>query len=661
MSIPPQKRTVNHVVRTLTLPSRTTWQAIALMIAAFLSVLCNHLRAESEREYIYMDSKQVAVESTTCGGTVLAPASLNLPVQGGSGTIAVGGATSGCSWEAGSSYQWINATGHGTGAGTVSYSVSRNYESTRRGVILVAGKEVEIIQAGSDCTYSLSPASASIGSGQTRPYVDVTTSIAACPWIAESSHDWVTFDGGGRVGSGTGSVRLYYNVAANSGPLRSGSITVADKTLSITQAGGCTYSFSPVDASFGADAAVSQTTAVVTAPGCSWSASSSSWITLNSGQNGTGPGSVTYSVTANASQARMGSITLNGQSAAFSVTQQNGCTYAVASTGGSFSAAGGPGGGTGSFTVTTGAGCPWTIANAPSWVTLNNGERTGPQAITYQALPNTGPAKSATMTVAGTNITVSQADGCSYSLSPGASPPEPSVGAAGTTGNIYFTCEVGCSMTPPSSAPPWIHLTPWSLRVSYSIDANTGPARTGTITIGNLSFTITQADGCEYSFPYSGGIGSAGGTGTVTVNAGPGCTWTAASLPDASPWLTIVGGSSGNGDGTITYSATSTVYPGRLGYINVTGQKNGQPVYYQLTVYQSPDCATYCGYTYQDCLSNMYAMCGQYCYDLVMQEPSCQWNPSMCAGWFQACGESCMYDAPSNCNQGYQQCMSTCQ
>ena len=46
-------------------------------------------------------------------------------------------------------------------------------------------------------------------------------------------------------------------------------------------------------------------------------------------------------------------------------------------------------------------------------------------------------------------------------------------------------------------------------------------------------------------------FGPAGGTGSVTVTTSAGCTWNAASNQG---WMTITGGASGSGAGTVTYS-----------------------------------------------------------------------------------------------------------
>ena len=57
---------------------------------------------------------------------------------------------------------------------------------------------------------------------------------------------------------------------------------------------------------------------------------------------------------------------------------------------------------------------------------------------------------------------------------------------------------------------------------------------------------------CTYAIsPTRATFGASGGTGTVVVTAPTGCTWTATRN---ATWITITGGASGNGNGTVTYS-----------------------------------------------------------------------------------------------------------
>jgi len=142
---------------------------------------------------------------------------------------------------------------------------------------------------------------------------------------------------------------------------------------------------------------------------------------------------------------------------------------------------------------------------------------------------------------------------CTYSLSSSSA----SFASSGGTGTVSNTCVGGCSWTSNSNA-SWITVTSGSSgsgsgNVSYSVAANTSSARSGTITIAGQTFTINQANGCTYTLnPTYGAYPYYGGSGGFTVTNTSSCSWTATSSDTS--WLTVTGGSSGVGNGTVTYS-----------------------------------------------------------------------------------------------------------
>jgi hypothetical protein len=84
------------------------------------------------------------------------------------------------------------------------------------------------------CTYSILPASASVGAGGESGSVNVT-SAGGCDWTATSNNAWITVDSGS-PGSGNGTVG--YTVALNpSASPRAGSITIETETFTVNQAG----------------------------------------------------------------------------------------------------------------------------------------------------------------------------------------------------------------------------------------------------------------------------------------------------------------------------------------------------------------------------------------------------------------------------------------
>jgi pectate lyase len=86
----------------------------------------------------------------------------------------------------------------------------------------------------SGCTTSTAPTSASYGTSGGSGSVSVTAP-AGCSWAATSNASWITITSGSS-GSGPGTVN--YTVAANSGASRTGTMTIASRTFTVSQAAG---------------------------------------------------------------------------------------------------------------------------------------------------------------------------------------------------------------------------------------------------------------------------------------------------------------------------------------------------------------------------------------------------------------------------------------
>jgi hypothetical protein len=166
-------------------------------------------------------------------------------------------------------------------------------------------------------------------------------------------------------------------------------------------------------------------------------------------------------------------------------------------------------GGNLSVTIQTAVGCAWTITGLPTWVAVGGPlSGSGPANITLVVSSNSGSARSAVITIAGTSVTVNQASNpaCSYVLNiSGASFP-----AAGGSGSVNLATASGCSWTASSNV-AWITVTGTSLgsgnaTITYSVAANTGAARTGTLTIGGTPFTVQQVSSTGTGFTGSGSM-----------------------------------------------------------------------------------------------------------------------------------------------------------
>ncbi|MBI4910606.1 MAG: hypothetical protein HY820_43740 [Acidobacteria bacterium] len=147
---------------------------------------------------------------------------------------------------------------------------------------------------------------------------------------------------------------------------------------------------------------------------------------------------------------------------------------------------------------------------------------------------------------------------------------------SGGNGTINVGNDAGCSWTATSSA-TWIAIASGasghgSGAVTYTVAPNAGGARTGTIAVQGISYTVTQAGAaaCAYTLSQPGPVSASGGSGSVAVTAAAGCAWTASSDMN---WLTITAGSAGSGNGTVTYSAAANPSPSeRTARLTIGGQ-----------------------------------------------------------------------------------------
>ena len=173
------------------------------------------------------------------------------------------------------------------------------------------------------CSYSISPTSAPVVTYSGGSGSESVTSQSGCSWTAGSNATWISVTSGA---SGTGNGTVKYNVSANNtSTSRTGTLTIAGQTLSVTQNGRpaqtCSYSISPQSTSVGWRGGSASDT-VTSQSGCSWKALSNvAWISVTSGASGAGRGTVRYKVSANnAYVSRTGTLTIAGQT--LTVTQQ---------------------------------------------------------------------------------------------------------------------------------------------------------------------------------------------------------------------------------------------------------------------------------------------------------------------------------------------------
>ena len=84
------------------------------------------------------------------------------------------------------------------------------------------------------CAYTVNPGSSAVPAAAGSGSIAVTANSSSCSWSAASNDGWITVTSGN---AGLGSGAAGYSVAANAGATRTGTLTIAGKTFTITQQG----------------------------------------------------------------------------------------------------------------------------------------------------------------------------------------------------------------------------------------------------------------------------------------------------------------------------------------------------------------------------------------------------------------------------------------
>jgi hypothetical protein len=326
------------------------------------------------------------------------------------------------------------------------------------------------------------------------------------------------------------------------------------------------------------------TVSITTAPGCTWSVSSSAvFITTMGTATGTGPGSVRFNVLSNGGAERTGSVQVAGRT--LTITQgglpAQTCAFTVSPTDSTIEAAGGDV--TVTVTAASGLNCPWTATSSAPFITVKSGSSgTGSGTAVLTLANNAGGARAGQATVAGQTVTVLQASssptGCAFSVMP----LQTSIPANG--GNVVVTVTntagAACAWIAISQSPSLSVSGPSSGNGSgiatFVVQPNgSTTARTLKATVAGQPIQIDQAGAavaCAFAIsPSSAHVPKAGATLTVSVQVTQGiaCSWTASSFQ---PWMVVTSGSSGTGNGTVTVYVEPNTGPARLSSVTIAGK-----------------------------------------------------------------------------------------
>jgi regulation of enolase protein 1 (concanavalin A-like superfamily) len=227
-----------------------------------------------------------------------------------------------------------------------------------------------------------------------------------------------------------------------------------------------------------------------------------------------------------------------------------------------------------STSVSAGSSCAWTAASNVPWITVTGGASgSGNGTVSLNVAANTGGSRSGTVTIAGQTLTIEQAAAsCGFTLTPASK----AMATAGDSATITVSAAGWCDWSATSSDPSWLTITSGATgtgsgTVAVAASANSGGARSATVSIGDQVFTATQAAApCTYSIsPASQSVAPQGTSVSVAVTAASWCSWSATAN---AAWLTVTGGASGMGSGSVAVSVAANGGAARTATVTIAGQ-----------------------------------------------------------------------------------------
>ncbi|MGJ5814771.1 SBBP repeat-containing protein [Paludibaculum fermentans] len=465
--------------------------------------------------FLTIAGKVVSLEQSNapCTPALLITNYMEFPVGGGAALVQWSGD---CPASPSRSESWIDKDYSATTANSQNFTVASNGYGpagfVRQGRIKLNEQDLVIRQAGPSCPkYLANGLVLKVGAAGVVNFPTPGSTSAACPITFSSSAPWIGLTAGITVAGGGN--RTLLTVQPNpSATTRTGQITVFDQVYDVEQSGtGCTYTVTPSPLVLSATDTVGTLT-VNTTVGCHWTATSlAPWLrTSVYGAAGSGPGTFqvypSYNQTRNL---RTGSVSVAGT--AVTVSQAGlSCDYTVSPAevtipyrmSASNYAQAVP------ITVTTAAGCLWAGESSAEWAPFGDaatsysttGVKGGSGSVSLWIDLNPGPPRrSATVTVAGKTVTVTQeADPkcTAVQLQQPAITIGSEVTAWESSANVTGVCTLLIS-----TASPWLSVANRFVSansgygpaaVGLTAARNPGAARTATVQVSDQVLTVTQ-------------------------------------------------------------------------------------------------------------------------------------------------------------------------
>lgn len=396
------------------------------------------------------------------------------------------------------------------------------------------------------------------------------------PWTATTGAGWLTV----KKGSGTGDGVVTYDVAANSGAARTGTIRVkgigVERTYTVTQKAGekPKLELGGTGRTLGTAAQGGKELAVK--GNVDWTAASDAgWLTLKT-KSGKGNGTVTYSVKENTGPERRAGITVcgGGLERVYEIAQK-GAVAPKLELGGAGRDLGAAAQGGKEFAVK--GNVEWTVQGDAAWILLKTVSGSGDGKVAYGVQKNAGKARTGWITVSGGGLErryeVRQEGEAGPALELGG---DSRTFGAGEQKSKQFSVKAGGDWTVGRDV-GWITLR--TVRgtgagvVYYDVAKNEGAARQGRISVTaggtTRTYTVTQTKAGSAPLELGGTSRELGSDAQRSKELKVKCegTWTASS---DSSWLRLRT-AGGKGDGVLSYDVDANGGGTRSGRIAVSG------------------------------------------------------------------------------------------
>jgi sugar lactone lactonase YvrE len=167
------------------------------------------------------------------GPSYLSTVALSVGPNGGTENVAL---TTTGSWTATANASWLHvssASQSGTGSAAITFTFDTNTGPARLGTLTIDGLILEVTQAAPVCSLGTYALLERPGAGIDGVVFSINYQTPA--WTATVNAPWLHLSLANQ--SGVGSANIVFSYDANPGPIRSGTISIASQTLTVTQAG----------------------------------------------------------------------------------------------------------------------------------------------------------------------------------------------------------------------------------------------------------------------------------------------------------------------------------------------------------------------------------------------------------------------------------------